>query len=123
MGYLRIVDWTGTPEQNEILRGSEVDAPDLVIKTRRQHADKRGRCHDGEWEMRRPRLNPRAWTCSPSIRRSKHCPNEARQVSGVDLRFFGGRGTDEAAVALGISPATVEREWALAKAWLYRRLL
>jgi hypothetical protein len=30
--------------------------------------------------------------------------------------------TDEAAEALGISPATVDREWALAKAWLYRRL-
>jgi hypothetical protein len=26
------------------------------------------------------------------------------------------------AEALGVSPATVEREWALAKAWLYRRL-
>jgi DNA-directed RNA polymerase specialized sigma24 family protein len=40
----------------------------------------------------------------------------------VELRFFGGLDIEEAAEALGISPATVEREWALAKAWLYRRL-
>jgi DNA-directed RNA polymerase specialized sigma24 family protein len=40
----------------------------------------------------------------------------------VELRFFAGLNIDEAAEALGISTATVEREWALAKAWLYRRL-
>ena len=43
-------------------------------------------------------------------------------VGVVELRFFAGLNIDEAAEALGISPATVEREWALAKAWLYRRL-
>jgi DNA-directed RNA polymerase specialized sigma24 family protein len=40
----------------------------------------------------------------------------------VELRFFAGLNIDEAAEALGVSPATVEREWALAKAWLYRQL-
>jgi hypothetical protein len=40
----------------------------------------------------------------------------------VELRFFAGLNIDEAAEALGVSSATVEREWALAKAWLYRRL-
>jgi DNA-directed RNA polymerase specialized sigma24 family protein len=40
----------------------------------------------------------------------------------VELRFFAGLTIDEAATALGISQATVEREWALAKAWLHRRL-
>ena len=47
---------------------------------------------------------------------------DARQCRVVELRFFAGLTIDEAATALGISPATVEREWALAKAWLYRRL-
>jgi RNA polymerase sigma factor (sigma-70 family) len=47
---------------------------------------------------------------------------DARQCGVVELRFFGGLDIDEAAEALGISPATVEREWAFAKAWLYRRL-
>jgi RNA polymerase sigma factor (sigma-70 family) len=47
---------------------------------------------------------------------------DAQQGDVVELRFFAGLNIDEAAEALGVSPATVEREWALAKAWLYRRL-
>jgi DNA-directed RNA polymerase specialized sigma24 family protein len=38
------------------------------------------------------------------------------------MRFFAGLTIDEAARALGISTATVEREWAVAKAWLYAQL-
>ena len=40
----------------------------------------------------------------------------------VELRFFGGLTIEETAAALGISQATVKREWASAKAWLFRRL-
>jgi RNA polymerase sigma factor (TIGR02999 family) len=40
----------------------------------------------------------------------------------VDVRFFGGLSIDEASEALGMSPATVKRRWALAKAWLAREL-
>jgi RNA polymerase sigma factor (TIGR02999 family) len=40
----------------------------------------------------------------------------------VELRFFGGLTVEETAAALGISPATVKREWAIAKGWLYREL-
>jgi len=40
----------------------------------------------------------------------------------VELRFFGGLTVEETAAALKISPATVKREWALAKGWLYREL-
>lgn len=40
----------------------------------------------------------------------------------VELRFFGGLTVEETAAALGVSPATVKREWALAKGWLYREL-
>lgn len=47
---------------------------------------------------------------------------DARQASVVELRFFAGLDIDEAAHALEISTATVEREWVMAKAWLYRRL-
>jgi len=38
------------------------------------------------------------------------------------LRFFGGLSIDETAEVLSISPATVERSWASARAWLYRQL-
>ena len=40
----------------------------------------------------------------------------------VELRYFGGLGVAETGEALGLSPATVKRKWALAQAWLYREL-
>lgn len=40
----------------------------------------------------------------------------------VQLRFFGGLTIEETAVHLEVSHATVERAWAFAKAWLYRRV-
>jgi RNA polymerase sigma-70 factor, ECF subfamily len=46
-------------------------------------------------------------------------PTQARIV---ELRFFGGLTIEETATALGSSPATVKREWALAKGWLHREL-
>jgi RNA polymerase sigma-70 factor, ECF subfamily len=47
---------------------------------------------------------------------------DARQAKVVELRFFGGLSVQETAEALGISAPTVKREWAMAKAWLYREL-
>jgi RNA polymerase sigma factor (TIGR02999 family) len=46
-------------------------------------------------------------------------PDQARLV---ELRYFGGLTIEDTADALGISPATVKREWALARAWLRREL-
>jgi RNA polymerase sigma factor (TIGR02999 family) len=40
----------------------------------------------------------------------------------VELRFFGGLSNEEAAKVLGISTATVQRQWAGARAWLYHEL-
>jgi RNA polymerase sigma factor (TIGR02999 family) len=40
----------------------------------------------------------------------------------VELRYFAGLSIEESAEVLGVSPATVKREWAAAKAWLYREL-
>lgn len=47
---------------------------------------------------------------------------DVQQCRVVELRFFAGLSIPEAADALGISTATVEREWAMAKAWLHQRL-
>ncbi len=47
---------------------------------------------------------------------------DARQARIVELRFFGGLTIEEAAEALGISPATLKREWGVARAWLRREL-
>ncbi len=40
----------------------------------------------------------------------------------VELRFFGGLNVEETAEVLGTSPATVKRDWSLARAWLRRAL-
>lgn len=47
---------------------------------------------------------------------------DARAAKVVELKFFGGLEIDEIAQALGISPATVKRDWTLARAWLRREL-
>jgi RNA polymerase sigma factor (TIGR02999 family) len=47
---------------------------------------------------------------------------DARKSKIVELRFFGGLSVEETAQFLNISPVTVMREWAKAKAWLYREL-
>lgn len=46
-------------------------------------------------------------------------PGQARII---ELRFFGGLTIEETALALSVSPATVKREWAVAKGWLLREL-
>jgi RNA polymerase sigma factor (TIGR02999 family) len=45
-----------------------------------------------------------------------------RQARVVELRYFGGFSIEETGDALGISPMTVKRDWAFARAWLYREL-
>jgi RNA polymerase sigma factor (TIGR02999 family) len=47
---------------------------------------------------------------------------DPEQARIVELRFFLGLSNEEAADALGISPATLKRRWALARAWLFREL-
>ncbi len=47
---------------------------------------------------------------------------DAQQARIVELRFFGGLTIDEVAQVTELSPATVKREWAFARAWLQREL-
>jgi len=47
---------------------------------------------------------------------------DPRQGKIVELRFFGGFSVEETADLLEIAPRTVEREWSIARAWLYMEL-
>jgi len=47
---------------------------------------------------------------------------DARQCRIVELRFFGGLAVDEIARLLGVSPRTVDGDWAMARAWLRAEL-
>src|SRR5262249_54857626 len=47
---------------------------------------------------------------------------DPQQARIVELRFFSGLSIENTADALHISTATVKRDWALAKAWLFREI-
>ncbi len=47
---------------------------------------------------------------------------DPQQAKIVELRFFGGLSIEETSEVLKISPATVKRDWATARAWLYREM-
>ena len=99
----------------------------LVDHARRQRAGKRG----GDATM--IGLNEAAGAAAPTSTSSVDVlaldealdtlsSLDVRQCRVVELRFFAGLNIPEAADALGVSTATVEREWAMAKAWLHQRL-
>jgi RNA polymerase sigma factor (TIGR02999 family) len=47
---------------------------------------------------------------------------DSQQARIVELRFFGGLTMEETAAVLEISPATIGREWSMARAWLFREM-
>jgi DNA-directed RNA polymerase specialized sigma24 family protein len=47
---------------------------------------------------------------------------DPRKVKIIEMRFFGGLSVEETAEVLRVSPATVRRDWSIAKFWLYREL-
>ena len=47
---------------------------------------------------------------------------DEQQSRVVELRFFSGLTVEETAEVMQISPATVKRDWSMAKAWLHREL-
>ena len=99
----------------------------LVDHARKQHADKRG---GGMQQITLSDANqPAAADSGNSVdilalhdaldRLAALDPEQARLV---ELRYFGGLNIEETADALDVSPATVKREWAVARAWLRREL-
>jgi RNA polymerase sigma factor (TIGR02999 family) len=47
---------------------------------------------------------------------------DVKQAKVVELRFFGGLTIEETAEVVGVSPATIKREWTIARMWLLREL-
>jgi RNA polymerase sigma-70 factor (ECF subfamily) len=96
----------------------------LVDDARRKRTDKRG---GGVAMLGLDEVSPPAPTPSVDVLALDEALEtlstfDVRQCRVVELRFFAGLNLEEAAEALGVSTATVEREWALAKSWLYQRL-
>jgi RNA polymerase sigma factor (TIGR02999 family) len=55
-----------------------------------------------------------------TLKKLERLDPEAARI--VELRFFGGLTIEETAAVLGVSVATVKRDWAIAKGWMYREL-
>jgi RNA polymerase sigma factor (TIGR02999 family) len=96
----------------------------LVDHARARQAGKRG---GGDYKM--PLAEHLGVSLPPGIELldldaalTKLAATDARQAHLVELRFFAGLTVDEAAEVLKLSPATIKREWALARAWLFREL-
>jgi RNA polymerase sigma-70 factor (ECF subfamily) len=125
--YLRLVDVDRLTLKNRthfFAVAAKLMRQILVDHARRQHADKRG---GGVTMVSLEDASPAAQPQSVDVLALDQALEalsaiDPRQCGVVELRFFAGLDIDEAAEALGISSATVEREWALAKAWLHRRL-
>jgi RNA polymerase sigma factor (TIGR02999 family) len=95
-----------------------------------EHARKRGRRkRGGDWRRttldsvdlaREPAPVEDIVSVDQAIRRLEE--RDERMAKIVRLRFFAGLSVQEVAAALGITDRTVRREWAVARAWLYREL-
>jgi RNA polymerase sigma factor (TIGR02999 family) len=125
--YLRLVDvdrMTVTSRSHFFGVAATLMRQILVDHARRRHADKRG----GRATMvSLDGVSPAALPPSVDVLALDQALGalsviDDRQCRVVELRFFAGLNIDETAEALGVSPTTVEREWALAKAWLFRQL-
>jgi RNA polymerase sigma-70 factor, ECF subfamily len=97
----------------------------LVDIARRRHAERRGGPNAVQVPLDAieiPAAEPDADVLAIDAALQLLAVEDARKAQVVELRFFGGLSVDETAEALGISPRTVQADWAFAKAWLYRRL-
>jgi RNA polymerase sigma factor (TIGR02999 family) len=95
----------------------------LVDRARASRAAKRGgrdRIEPSEGDG--PQLAPGVDVLALDEALSRLETLEPRWSRLVELRFFAGMTVGETASVLGVSPATVKRDWSFARAWLYREL-
>jgi RNA polymerase sigma factor (TIGR02999 family) len=125
--YLRLIDQTRVKWQNRahfLGVAAQMIRRILVDHARAKYSAKRGGgaltlAVDDAIEVQGPH--------TADLVRLDDCLNElgqidSQQASIVELRYFTGLSIEETAEALGISPATVKRDWAVARAWLFRAM-
>lgn len=98
----------------------------LVQRARARRAAKRGgdpeRITLDEQLFAAPQGGPEVDLVALDLALEKLAALDPRQAKVVELRYFGGLSVEEVAGVLDISPATVKRDWTLARAWLKREL-
>ena len=125
--YLRLVDQTRVDWQNRAQFfgvAAQIMRRILVDHARTRAADKRGgqasrlsldEAHFVPEEREADLLELDAALC-------RLAEVDERKSKVVVLRFFGGLNADEVAKVLSVHPATVRRDWIVAKAWLHREI-
>jgi len=125
--YLRLVNWRDVQWQNrahffgtaaQIMRRVLVDA----ARSRGRAKRGRGQVHVSLTEAERQPAMDRADLLALDDALKALEEVDARKSRVVELRYFGGLNLEEAALVMGVSVATVRRDWSLARAWLFREL-
>jgi RNA polymerase sigma factor (TIGR02999 family) len=125
--YLRLIDWRNVEWQDRAHffgMAAQMMRRILVDHARRRHFQKRG---GGAIQVSLSRAENIAEERSVDVIALDDALNaltqfDARKSRIVELRFFGGLSEVEIAEALAIPLRTVQREWNLARAWLYQQL-
>ncbi len=96
----------------------------LIDNARRKHALRHGggqaRVELEEAEIAAPANDEQLLAVHDAL--DKFAASDKAKADLVKLRYFVGLSVEEAAEALGISVPTAKRQWAYAKAWLYREM-
>jgi RNA polymerase sigma factor (TIGR02999 family) len=124
--YLKLVDQRRVQWQNRahfFAMAAHMMRRILVDHARAHGAEKRGASLRVPLEAADGRVeSPATDVLALDAALDKLASLDLRHSQLVELRFFGGLTVDETAAVLGIAPAIVKRDWALARTWLYREL-
>ncbi|MBL8985121.1 MAG: sigma-70 family RNA polymerase sigma factor [Gemmatimonadetes bacterium] len=125
--YLKLIGGTGLPSRDRVhflALAARAMRQILVDHARRRRARKRG---DGRGPVTldheiadRGLAFDEVLALDDALDRLSGQNPRLRKV--VELKFFGGLGEDDIAAALGVTTRTVQRDWARARAWLYREV-
>ena len=125
--YVRLVDQRNVQWQNrahffgiaaQLMRRILVDHARTKKRVKRGGSDVRVSLADADVAVKDPDLDVVA--LDEALQRLAALDEQQSRV--VELRFFSGLTVEETAEVMGISKATVKRDWSMAKAWLHREL-
>lgn len=124
--YLKLIDMERIQWQDRshfLAMAAKIMRDILVDKARQRNALKR----DGGQRITLSNLSAAAQTPCTDALMIHHALEKLAEIDPerarlVELRFFGGLTIEETAEILGSSPATVKRNWEVARGWLYRAL-
>jgi RNA polymerase sigma-70 factor, ECF subfamily len=125
--YLRLVDQATIPWRDRghfFQVAAHVMRQILIDRARKRHAGKRG---GGVPQLSLDRALDIAEAHSGDLLVLEEALARLEKVDGrqcqvVEMRFFAGMSEDEIAEVLGVSARTINREWRMARAWLYKEL-